>query len=235
MPKTTDKNDKKKEIYKIELFDDKGEGIIQSLKDKGVNVENISERKFEGKLLDTCYKYDIPDLNQYFGDFLKNLFKPTKKDREIKTTMQFFRSNKPNNRGSHISDFRVIVNNQQMPFSSLDQVDYFLTNYIGYVENHNKKNSDPTKIKDPELIKKKFFNKYEKEYSHFPAEVERLFDSEKVEEKETDKNNEKVEAAGAGGKGKKKHRKTKKHVSNEKKIVTKRRNNGKSRKKQQIT
>ena len=235
MPKTTDKNDKKKEIYKIEIFDDKGEGIIQSLKDKGVNVENISERKFEGKLLDTCYKYDIPDLNQYFGDFLKNLFKPTKKDREIKTTMQFFRSNKPNNRGSHISDFRVIVNNQQMPFSSLDQVDYFLTNYIGYVENHNKKNSDPTKINDPELIKKKFFNKYEKEYSHFPAEVERLFDSEKVEKKETDKNNEKVAAAGAGGKGKKKHRKTKKHVSNEKKIVTKRRNNGKSRKKQQIT
>ena len=229
MPKTNKKDDKEKEIYKIEIFDDKGEGIIKSLKHQGVGVENISDRKFEGKLLDTCYKYDIPDLTVYFGDFLKNLFKPTKKDREIKTTMQFFRSNKPNNRGSHISDFRVIVNNQQMPFSSLDQVDYFLTNYIGYVENHNKKNSDPTKIKDPELIKKKFFNKYEKEYSHFPAEVERLFDSEKQEE-ETNKNNEKVDAAGAGGKGMKKNRKTKKHVSNEKKIITKRKNNGKSRK-----
>jgi len=228
MPKTADK---KKEVYKIEILDDNGEGIIKSLKDKGINVENISERKFEGKLLDTCYKYDIPDLNQYFGDFLKNLFKPTKKDREIKTTMQFFRSNKPNNRGSHISDFRVIVNNQQMPFSSLDQVDYFLTNYIGYVENHNKKNVDPTKIKDPELIKKKFFNKYEKEYSHFPAEVERLFDSDKIQ-KDDDRSESKVnvDAAGAGGKGMKKHRKTKKHLSNEKKIVTKRKNNGKSRK-----
>ena len=228
MPKTADK---KKEVYKIEILDDNGEGIIKSLKDKGINVENISERKFEGKLLDTCYKYDIPDLNQYFGDFLKNLFKPTKKDREIKTTMQFFRSNKPNNRGSHISDFRVIVNNHQMPFSSLDQVDYFLTNYIGYVENHNKKNVDPTKIKDPELIKKKFFNKYEKEYSHFPAEVERLFDSDKIQ-KDDDRSESKVnvDAAGAGGKGMKKHRKTKKHLSNEKKIVTKRKNNGKSRK-----
>ena len=228
MPKTADK---KKEVYKIEILDDNGEGIIKSLKDKGINVENISERKFEGKLLDTCYKYDIPDLNQYFGDFLKNLFKPTKKDREIKTTMQFFRSNKPNNRGSHISDFRVIVNNQQMPFSSLDQVDYFLTNYIGYVENHNKKNVDPTKIKDPELIKKKFFNKYEKEYSHFPAEVERLFDSDKIQ-KDDDRSESKVnvDAAGAGGKGMKKHRKTKKHLSNEKKIVTKRKNNCKSRK-----
>ena len=172
------------------------------------------------------------DLSQYFGDFLKKLFKPTKKDREIKTTMQFFRSNKPNNRGSHISDFRVIVNNQQMPFSSLDQVDYFLTNYIGYVENHNKKKSDPTKITDPELIKKKFFNKYEKEYSHFPAEVERLFDSEKKQEdeEETGKSNVKVEAAGAGGKGMKKHRRTKKRISNGKKLVTKCRNNGKSRK-----
>ena len=228
MPKTADK---KKEVYKIEILDDNGEGIIKSLKDKGINVENISERNFEGKLLDTCYKYDIPDLNQYFGDFLKKLFKPTKKDREIKTTMQFFRSNKPNNRGSHISDFRVIVNNQQMPFSSLDQVDYFLTNYIGYVENHNKKNVDPTKIKDPELIKKKFFNKYEKEYSHFPAEVERLFDSDKIQkDDDTSENKVNVDAAGAGGKGKKKHRKTKKHISNEKKIVTKRRNNGKSRK-----
>jgi len=230
MPKTNKKDDKEKEIYKIEIFDDKGEGIIKSLEQKGVDVKNISDRKFEGKLLDTCYKYDIPDLTVYFGDFLKNLFKPTKKDREIKTTMQFFRSNKPNNRGSHISDFRVIVNNQQMPFSSLDQVDYFLTNYIGYVENHNKKNSDPTKIKDPELIKKKFFNKYEKEYSHFPAEVERLFDSEKIEDEKDNKSINKVDAAGAGGKGMKKHRKTKKHVSNEKKIITRHRNNGKSRK-----
>ena len=94
MPKTN-KDNKEKEIYKIEIFDDKGEGIIKSLEQKGVDVKNISDRKFEGKLLDTCYKYDIPDLTVYFGDFLKNLFKPTKKDREIKPQMHF-RSNKPN-------------------------------------------------------------------------------------------------------------------------------------------
>ena len=41
-----------------------------------------------------------------------------------------------------------------MPFSNLDQVDYFLSNYIGFVENEKKSDKDPTKIKDPNLIKK---------------------------------------------------------------------------------
>ena len=169
-------------------------------KEKGINVNNISDRTFENKLLDSCYKYKIPDFSNFFGNILKNLFKPSKKDREIKTKLQFFKSNKPNNRGSYISDFRISVNNEEMPFSSLDQVDYFLTNYIGFVENEKKSDKDPTKIKDPELIKKKFFNKIEKEYSHFPAMIDRS-----IEENLNEDNNEskKVDAAGAGGKSRK--------------------------------
>ena len=87
-----------------------------------------------------------------------------------------------------------------MPFSSLDQVDYFLTNYIGFVENEKKSDKDPTKIKDPELIKKKFFNKIEKEYSHFPAMIDRS-----IEENLNEDNNEskKVDAAEPGGKSRK--------------------------------
>lgn len=216
-----------KEKYEIEFVnanDKSNKGVLELLStNKNVKVENVSDREFkEHKILDSCYKHDIPDFSAYFGNFLKNFFKPTKKDKEIKTTMQFFRSNKPNNRGSHISDFRVLVNNEQMPFSNLDQVDYFLTNYIGYVENHNKKKDDPTKITDPDLIKKKFFNKYEKEYSHFPAEVERILNIETndANEKGTefDKSKEKVDAAGAGGKPKRKGTQTKKNKQNGKKM-----------------
>ena len=195
-------NEDSKIEYKIEITDkDNAEGIINKLKkEKGINVNNISDRTFENKLLDSCYKYKIPDFSNFFGNILKNLFKPSKKDREIKTKLQFFKSNKPNNRGSYISDFRISVNNEEMPFSSLDQVDYFLTNYIGFVENEKKSDKDPTKIKDPELIKKKFFNKIEKEYSHFPAMIDRS-----IEENLNEDNNEskKVDAAGAGGKSRK--------------------------------
>ncbi|MAZ55189.1 MAG: hypothetical protein CMP55_05240 [Flavobacteriales bacterium] len=148
-----------KKEFKIEIIDkDSEEGVIKRLKqEKGVKIDDISDRTFENKLLDSCYKYNIPDFSNFFGNILKDLFKPSKKDREIKTKLQFFKSNKPNNRGSYISDFRISVNNEEMPFSSLDQVDYFLTNYIGFVENEKKSDKDPTKIKDPELIKKKIF------------------------------------------------------------------------------
>ena len=215
-----------KEKYEIEFVnanDKNNKGVLELLSNnKNVKVENVSDREFkEHKILDSCYKHDIPDFSAYFGNFLKNFFKPTNKDKEIKTTMQFFRSNKPNNRGSHISDFRVLVNNEQMPFSNLDQVDYFLTNYIGYVENHNKKKDDPTKITDPDLIKKKFFNKYEKEYSHFPAEIERILNIETDNTNENDKDSksqEKVDAAGAGGKPKRKGTQTKKNKQNGKKM-----------------
>lgn len=194
-----------KKEFKIEIIDkDSEEGVIKRLKqEKGVKIDDISDRTFENKLLDSCYKYKIPDFSNFFGNILKDLFKPSKKDREIKTKLQFFKSNKPNNRGSYISDFRISVNNEEMPFSSLDQVDYFLTNYIGFVENEKKSDKDPTKIKDPELIKKKFFNKIEKEYSHFPAMIDR--DIKEVIEKEEKENNEKekVDAAGAGGKSRK--------------------------------
>ena len=194
-----------KKEFKIEIIDkDNEEGVIKRLKkEKGVKIDDISDRTFENKLLDSCYKYEIPDFSNFFGNILKDLFKPSKKDREIKTKIQFFKSNKPNNRGSYISDFRISVNNEEMPFSSLDQVDYFLTNYIGFVENDKKSDKDPTKIKDPELIKKKFFNKIEKEYSHFPAMIDRDI-KEDIDKEEKDTNEKKkVDAAGAGGKSRK--------------------------------
>lgn len=202
--KATGGEPKNKE-YKIEIIDkDSEEGVINRLKkEKGIKIDNISDRTFENKLLDSCYKYKLPDFSNFFGNILKDLFKPSKKDREIKTKLQFFKSSKPNNRGSYISDFRISVNNEEMPFSSLDQVDYFLTNYIGFVENEKKSDKDPTKIKDPDLIKKKFFNKIEKEYSHFPAMIDRDI-KEDIEKEETDTNEKKkVDAAGAGGKSRK--------------------------------
>jgi len=200
---TTKTPDKKE--YKIEILDKDGEeGIIKKLKkEKGLKLSDISDRSFEGKLLDSCYKYDLPDFSIFFENILKNLFKPNKKDKEIKTKLQFFKSNKPNNRGSYISDFRILVNNEEMPFSNLDQVDYFLSNYIGFVENEKKSDKDPTKIKDPNLIKKKFFNKIEKEYSHFPAVIEH--DSNDTS-KNDDKIEKKVDAASAGGRSRKQRR-----------------------------
>ena len=207
-----------KKEFKIEIIDkDIEEGVIKRLKkEKGVKIDDINDRTFENKLLDSCYKYEIPDFSNFFGNILKDLFKPSKKDREIKTKLQFFKSSKPNNRGSYISDFRISVNNEEMPFSSLDQVDYFLTNYIGFVENDKKSDKDPTKIKDPELIKKKFFNKIEKEYSHFPAMIDR--DIKEDIDKEEKENNEKkkVDAAGAGGKSRKYKKRNNKSKKNKK-------------------
>jgi|TARA_Y100000992_G_scaffold302706_1_gene278629 hypothetical protein len=207
-----------KKEFKIEIIDkDSEEGVIKRLKqEKGVKIDDISDRTFENKLLDSCYKYNIPDFSNFFGNILKDLFKPSKKDREIKTKLQFFKSNKPNNRGSYISDFRISVNNEEMPFSSLDQVDYFLTNYIGFVENEKKSDKDPTKIKDPELIKKKFFNKIEKEYSHFPAMIDRDI-KEDIDKEEKDTNEKKkVDAAGAGGKSRKYKKRNNKSKKNKK-------------------
>jgi hypothetical protein len=198
-----------KKEYKIEILDkNKEEGVIKRLKkEKGVKIDDINDRTFENKLLDSCYKYEVPDFSTFFGNILKDLFKPSKKDREIKTKLQFFKSNKPNNRGSYISDFRILVNNEELPFSNLDQVDYFLTNYIGFVENEKKNDKDPTKITDPNLIKKKFFNKIEKEYSHFPAMIEKdLNDISVVDDEKVDK---KVDAAGSGGKSRKQKRNNK--------------------------
>uniref|UniRef100_A0A6C0F826 Uncharacterized protein n=1 Tax=viral metagenome TaxID=1070528 RepID=A0A6C0F826_9ZZZZ len=207
-----------KKEFKIEIIDkDSEEGVIKRLKqEKGVKIDDISDRTFENKLLDSCYKYNIPDFSNFFGNILNDLFKPSKKDREIKTKLQFFKSNKPNNRGSYISDFRISVNNEEMPFSSLDQVDYFLTNYIGFVENEKKSDKDPTKIKDPELIKKKFFNKIEKEYSHFPAMIDRDI-KEDIDKEEKDTNEKKkVDAAGAGGKSRKYKKRNNKSKKNKK-------------------
>ena len=207
-----------KKEFKIEIIDkDIEEGVIKRLKkEKGVKIDDINDRTFENKLLDSCYKYEIPDFSNFFGNILKDLFKPSKKDREIKTKLQFFKSSKPNNRGSYISDFRISVNNEEMPFSSLDQVDYFLTNYIGFVENDKKSDKDPTKIKDPELIKKKFFNKIEKEYSHFPAMIDRDI-KEDIEKEEKDNNEKKkVDAAGAGGKSRKYKKRNNKSKKNKK-------------------
>ena len=202
-----------KKEYKIEITDkDSEEGVIKRLKrEKGVKLDDINDRSFENKLLDSCYKYEVPDFSTFFGNILKDLFKPSKKDREIKTKLQFFKSNKPNNRGSYISDFRISVNNEEMPFSSLDQVDYFLTNYIGFVENEKKSDKDPTKIKDPELIKKKFFNKIEKEYSHFPAMIDR-----DIKEHINTNEKKKVDAAGAGGKSRKYKKRNNKSKKNKK-------------------
>ena len=99
-------NEDSKIEYKIEITDkDNAEGIINKLKkEKGINVNNISDRTFENKLLDSAINTKFL-IFQIFGNILKNLFKPSKKDREIKTKLQFFKSNKPNNRGSYISDF----------------------------------------------------------------------------------------------------------------------------------
>ena len=66
----------KNKEYKIEIIDkDSEEGVINRLKkEKGIKIDNISDRTFENKLLDSCYKYKLPDFSNFFGNSPSNFF-----------------------------------------------------------------------------------------------------------------------------------------------------------------
>ena len=137
--------------------------------------------------MNSCNKDDSQNTNNAFNEWLTDLFKPDQKSNDINTHLVFYTTKKPNNKGTHISDFDIIVENEEMPFTNLDRVDYFLSNYVKMIENERLSDEDPAKVD-----RSKFFNKIKKTFPHYSSKVAR------------------------GGKRKTKHRR-KRHSSTQKK------------------
>ena len=109
-------------------------------------------------------------------------------------TIEIFGSEDENSKGFYINDYKITPHNLDKTFSPNDQVEHFLTNVFGYIENeHNPKEEQQPKTN--------FFHSYKETVNIEPTK-------EEEEEKEQ-----------SGGKKKRsrkhkpkyRHRKTKKH------------------------
>lgn len=89
--------------------------------------------------------------------------KTTKKG--LNLVMQVYADKNPNSKGYHIYDYKVKVLNEEYPFSSNDEVNYFLRHLVGYIENSNlPKNARKADITN-------FFRSYDKILSQNPIPV----------------------------------------------------------------
>ncbi len=190
-------------------------GAIQRLKMRGGVQETQTEDKSIQTSLGTinlCPSFTLDSTKEYFKNLLKDSIRPDlkPKDKTITTELEFYRDVKPNSKGTYINDFNIKVNNEDMPFTSRDQVDYFLKNYVGMVENQKLIEQGNQDVKDP----KYFFNKIVRKIPHYPFDQ----DLEDIKKELTD--DEKLK----GGKLKKsiKSGKNKKYKTKNKKNNTKR-------------
>jgi len=116
---------------------------------------------------------------------------PKERSKKVNAITEVYVDNDPNSKNNYIYDIRVRTEQDELPYSSLDQTDYFLKQAIGSIENRGNKDS----------TKKHWVNsKYQ-----FPIEP---FDAINEENKEENKEVNKVVI---GGKKKTKRRKNRKH------------------------
>jgi len=148
-------------------------GVIQRLKSGGgeqgtQTVPQTTDKSIQTSLgrINLCPSISFDSTKEYFKNFLKDSLTPDMKpkDKTITTELEFYRDVKPNNKGTYINDFNIKVNNEDMPFSSMDQVDYFLKNYVGMVENQKLIEQGNKDVKEP----KYFFNKIVRKIPHYP-------------------------------------------------------------------
>jgi hypothetical protein len=111
---------------------------------------------------------ETAEIKTAFNEWLTELFKSDPKSNDINTHLVFYTTKKPNNRGTYISDFDIIVENEESPFTSTDQVDYFLSNYVKMVENERLPDGDPKKVD-----RSTFFTKIKKTFPHYSTKVKR--------------------------------------------------------------
>lgn len=149
-----------------------------SVEEKKTSDNKTSSKSSFGKLKDSiqeslnkmnnCNKDDSQNTKNAFNEWLTELFKPDTKNNDINTHLVFYTTKNPNNRGTHISDFDIIVENEEMPFTSLDRVDYFLSNYVKMIENERLPENDPAKVD-----RSMFFNKIKKTFPQYSSKVAR--------------------------------------------------------------
>ena len=138
--------------------------VVDPAEDLKKAEEEVKE-KIEN--LNKCPPVELKNFTDTFNNWLIRTFKSDKKSNDIKTHITYYTARKPNNKGTYISDFDIVVENEEMPFSSLDRVNYFLENYIGMIENERLANGHPEK-KDRSM----FFNKIKKTIPHYSATVD---------------------------------------------------------------
>lgn len=152
-------------------------GVIEQLLKENKITENEAE-KLRCKLQDNSI--DIKKIAQKFNKWLRDLVVANKKEPKstnLDTKIRYYTVPNPNSRGTYISDFDIIVDKSNMPFNSLDQVDHFLTNFIGLAENEKLKPGDKNK-KDASL----FFSNIEKNIPASFHTIKRPIPEVKVDE-----------------------------------------------------
>jgi len=136
------------------------EKTIEKIQDKLITVDKCNN-------INVSLKLDA--FSQWLIKFLK---RDDKKSMDIKTKVRYYIDKDVNNKGTHISDFDIIVDNESMPFTSLDQVDYFLKNYIDNVNNHRLDDSDAKKKDDSY-----YFQNIEKTIPFYPVRKQNIYNS----------------------------------------------------------
>ena len=108
-------------------------------------------------------------------------------------TIEIFGSEKANNEGFYINDYKITPHNLDKTFSPNDQVEHFLKNVFGYIENEHKP-------KNEQQPKTNFFHAYKETVTFEPTEKEEEVKQSGGKKKRSRKH-----------KPKSRHRKTKKH------------------------
>lgn len=146
-------------------------GSVSSIDNEIDKVEELkkAEEKVKEKMenLNKCPEVELKTFTNTFNNWLIRTLKPDKKSNDINTHITYYTARKPNNKGTYISDFDIVVENKDMPFSSLDRVNYFLENYLGMIENEKLAKGHPEK-KERSI----FFNKIKKTIPHYTATVD---------------------------------------------------------------
>ena len=143
----------------------------QSNGQKDTTITEKKKRNLIKESLDKLNSWNGPEtaeIKTAFNEWLTELFKSDPKSNDINTHLVFYTTKKPNNRGTYISDFDIIVENEESPFTSTDQVDYFLSNYVKMVENERLSDGDPKKVD-----RSTFFTKIKKTFPHYSTKVKR--------------------------------------------------------------
>ena len=143
----------------------------------GINIKGDTFNSLTSSVK-ICPDKEFLNAQNYFSRIFSSMLTPDDEDKTVNTEIRFYRDTKPNTKGTYIYDFDVRVNNKKKPFGSMDQVDYFLSNYVGFVENQRLIEKGDKGAKDP----KYYFNNILKVVPHYPANVPP--DYEEEEEKE---------------------------------------------------
>ena len=142
--------------------------------------------------MNTIVKY----IGNKFSNFIKKFTGPDKKetDKTITANVKVYANNNKNSKGYSIKGYTVDIKNEEYPFSTADEVNYFLENLIQKNENDILKPDSKVK-QDPDT----FFKSYKVSIPLFPIKI----DSKKEDMK-------------TGGKKKTIKRKRKKHNKSKK-------------------